>query len=499
MTVVTGERVETEPSEQSDSRTPPGIPWLRVGASPAGSSRAARIDLGDPHGVAFTLDPLEPEPGFPVATHASLLSDVWCAAGRLPASAHDVLTLALLRTYDACGWDTAIGQPTAEATVPVIREVAEAVDDATEELRCGNEARGFVRVRLGELAGNGSGMFFAGGHRIDASALTCGDVEVVTGTLDRTGRALVAGTLLLRLAEHACLSPVSGVSPRHVLAIQDGESLLGSALDGLIADAAAHGEIVLLSGLVPSPDAESTADARGVLDVDRTGRLTMLSERRSAVCGRACLETGPCTRYQIRAATRLARGPEGEPLREWADALVLAFVTGRPLPAAPERVRRQWAMMRARLRECALATAVDQAVTEHTAASRGLYRPARLAAVAGRIAVALIEDGPAPSRAGQCWVPPVLRWVHEAVRVGWTGAAADGGGVTIGPGSGADLVDADDMAPPLDFAIDGLADWPGIRAGQRLALLLRHPLSAELPHNKEIVARTLGGGTGASG
>ena len=39
-------------------------------------------------------------------------------------------------------------------------------------------------------------------------------------------------------------------------------------------------------------------------------------------------------------------------------------------------------------------------------------------------------------------------------------------------------------APPLDFDLPGLADWPGARVGHRLRALRRHSLSMELPGNR---------------
>ena len=470
---------EHAPPGQALSLLLAGVPWLRVGAS-SETEGATRIDLGDPRGVALTLDPLEPEAGFPVATHASLLSDMWCAAGQLPGSARDLMTLGLLRAYEACGWDIDIGGPLSGATVPTIHQVAEATEAAAEELRCDDTTsmlvRGFMRVRLGELCGHGSGMFFTGGHRLDVAALTSGNVEVITDALDHTGRALVAGTLLLRLTERARLRPApADASPRHVLAIDDGQTLLGGALDGLIADAASYGEVVLMSAWTPPLET-------------RTVQLDLIAKRRSTACGRVCRAHGPCTRHQIRVGTRLA---DSELLRAWAEALVVAFVAGRMLPAVPVRVLAQWAACEPRLRECALATIVDEVIATRAPVLREVYQPSRLATVVAGTATALLEGGSVPQRAGQCWVPPVLRWVHEAARVGWTDLAE--------AEHDNERPDADEMAPPLDFAIGGLADWPGIRARQRLALLLRHPLSAELPHNRRIAARILGGGTGASG
>jgi hypothetical protein len=55
-----------------------------------------------------------------------------------------------------------------------------------------------------------------------------------------------------------------------------------------------------------------------------------------------------------------------------------------------------------------------------------------------------------------------LRWLHEADRL-----------TTLGR-SGLRL---DDIAPPLDFGLAGLPDWPGIRVRERLSGLRRHPWS----------------------
>ncbi len=39
-------------------------------------------------------------------------------------------------------------------------------------------------------------------------------------------------------------------------------------------------------------------------------------------------------------------------------------------------------------------------------------------------------------------------------------------------------------APPLEFPLAGLADRPGVRIGQRVSGLRRHPLSMELARNR---------------
>jgi hypothetical protein len=97
-------------------------------------------------------------------------------------------------------------------------------------------------------------------------------------------------------------------------------------------------------------------------------------------------------------------------------------------------------------------------------------------------AARLLAGQPAPATAGQVWVIPQLRWAHEAARVGW----------------GPDGLSSEDLAPPLDFALAGLPDWPGIRAGQRLRLLLllHHRVALTEPVNRSLAAIALFGADG---
>jgi hypothetical protein len=62
-----------------------------------------------------------------------------------------------------------------------------------------------------------------------------------------------------------------------------------------------------------------------------------------------------------------------------------------------------------------------------------------------------------------------VRWLHELDRLC---PAADG------------APDPGRCAPPVDFDLPGLADWPGARVGHRLRALRRHPLSMDLAGNR---------------
>jgi hypothetical protein len=79
----------------------------------------------------------------------------------------------------------------------------------------------------------------------------------------------------------------------------------------------------------------------------------------------------PCTREEIGAASTLAEtpdNPEAAWLRLWIKVLVLAFLTGRPLPVPPPELSATVATRQVRVRECVLA-----ALAERTAPRR---RPA---------------------------------------------------------------------------------------------------------------------------
>ena len=193
--------------------------------------------------------------------------------------------------------------------------------------------------------------------------------------------------------------------------------------------------------------------------------------RRSAACGPACVSGRACSLLELRSADLLAAAPEDAWLRIWTEALVLAFLTNRALPVVPAALRNRWAELDQRLRECLLATAVDRSLRGRALAVRAFYDPQRLAAAVASTALKLLEGQPgAGAPAGRDWVIPQLQWLHEVERV----CPFDEG-----------QPDPFAPAPPLDYLLDGLADRPGLKIGQRVSGLRRHPLSMELPRNRQ--------------
>jgi hypothetical protein len=184
----------------------------------------------------------------------------------------------------------------------------------------------------------------------------------------------------------------------------------------------------------------------------------------------------------------LARDDGQAWLRLWVQTLVLAFLTGRPLPHVPVPLRSGWRALSPHRRECVLATVIDGAVTVRATALRQSYDPRFLTSVVRVVTTRMLDavDGglpltagtvrprsSTPFRAGHVWVIPQLRWLHEIERVNRAGP------------------DAGDIAPPLDFALAGLPDWPGIRVMDRLSGLRRHPLSMASERNRRLATIAL--------
>lgn len=184
---------------------------------------------------------------------------------------------------------------------------------------------------------------------------------------------------------------------------------------------------------------------------------------------------------QVRGPRRpqLTIGRDAAWLRTWTTVLGLAFLAGRPLPSPPPAV--QAAALYQPHRTDRLATSLaERFAADRGAALRGCYPPGALARALTSVGRRLLADSPVPPRAGQVWVIPQLRWAHEAARVGWESR----------------FTRPDDIAPPLDFAISGLPDWPGILAGHRLELLLRHPVALTIPANRALATTALYGAEG---
>jgi hypothetical protein len=539
-----------------------GIPWLAIepvkseyaamSGRIAGAGQVTMINPSDPAAVPLSVNPLEPEPGYPVQAHIDMVRALFLAAFEAREPFPQIISQALQRAYENCGWDpvTGAGRPGAPAppAIPTLAQLQRAALEVIEDVGYGRElqadVRGFVDVRLRSLRTGSAGRFFEGGHPADiADLLRRHVVLAIEDVANDEDKAFLIGTLIIKLVEHLRLrarsAPVEGLA--HVIVIEEAHRLLRASREGasahavelfasLLAEIRAYGEGIVVVEQIPAkllPDVvKNTAlkvlhrlpahDDRQVvgaamnLDEDQSRQVVSLRPgvaavfadgmdrplrirvpfggakerlqrsadrsipirgRRSAACGPVCVSGRACNLVELRAADLLSGSPEDAWLRIWTEALVLAFLTNRPLPVVPAYLRTRWAELDQRLRECLLATAIDRSLRGRSLAVRAFYDPQRLAAAAAATALRLLDGGSgAGAPVGADWVIPQLQWLHEVERV----CPLDDG-----------QPDPFAEAPPLDYPLDGLADRPGLRVGQRVSGLRRHPLSMELARNRQ--------------
>jgi len=547
-------------------------------AASTGSRKAVSIiNPADPESIPLSVNPLAPEPGYPVQAHIDMVRALFLAAFDAPEPFPQIMSQALQRSYEECGWDPLTGAGRADAdvapAVPTLARLQAAALAVIDEVGYGPELqadmRGFVDVRLRSLRTGSAGRFFEGGHPADIAGLL--DRNVVLALEDVANdedKAFVMGTLIVRIIEHLRLrsktAPTEGL--RHVIVLEEAHRLLRAGrtgasahavelFAGLLAEIRAYGEGVVIAEQIPAklvPDAIKNtalkvlhrlpaADDRQLvgatmnLDADQSRQVVSfppgeaavftdgmdrpmrvrvpfggdreraaliaesaqavppagafgrdgtvggvrlkadgppLAGRRSAACGQACTGARPCTLVEIRAADLVARSPHDAWLRVWSEVYVLAHLVNRPRPRVPVPLRQRWASLDARLRECALATAIDGAVLGRGQALRESYDLVRLSAACAESATAMLDGGKgAGTRPGPAWVIPQLRWLHELERVCPHDASPP---------------DPFEVAPPLDYALRDLADRVDVKIGQRISGLRRHPLSMEVTRNRLI-------------
>ncbi|HUA42310.1 MAG TPA: ATP-binding protein [Streptosporangiaceae bacterium] len=553
--------------------TSAGVGWLAIepvkseyaamaGKDGPGSGEVTLINPADPESVPLSVNPLAPEPGYPVQAHIDMVRALFLAAFDAREPFPQIMSQALQRAYEECGWDPLTGAGRADLNVPpavpTLARLQAAALAVIEDVGYGRELqadmRGFVDVRLRSLRTGSAGRFFEGGHPADIAALLNRNVVLsLDDVANDEDKAFVIGTLIIRIVEHLRLrsktAPADGL--RHVVVLEEAHRLLRAGRDGasahavelfagLLAEIRAYGEGVIIAEQIPAklvPDAVKNtalkvlhrlpaADDRqlvgatmnldddqsrqvvslppgeaavftdgmdrpmrvrvpfragaagagaavaGPREVAATAILPPLTGRRSAACGRACTGERPCTLVEIRAADLVARSPQDAWLRVWSEVYVLAHLVNRPRPRVPVPLRERWAGLDRRLRECALATAIDQAVLSRGQALRECFDPAELAAACAASATGMLDGGKgAGTMPGTTWVIPQLRWLHEIER------ACPFDGPEPDPFA---------TAPPLDYALPDLADRADVKIGQRVSGLRRHPLSMEVTHNRLI-------------
>ncbi len=251
------------------------------GGGTSGEARSVTfINPADPEAVPVSVNPLAPEPGFPVQGHMDMLRALFLAAFDAHEPFPQIMSQALERVYTECGWDPLTGAGRADLDVPPSAPTLAGLQAAAlaviEDVGYGPELqadmRGFVDVRLRSLRTGAAGRFFEGGHPADVGELLRRNVvlalEDVAGDEDK---AFVIGTLIIRITEHLRLraktDPAAGL--RHVIVIEEAHRLLRAGRDGasghavelfagLLAEIRAYGEGIIVAEQIPAklvPDA----------------------------------------------------------------------------------------------------------------------------------------------------------------------------------------------------------------------------------------------------
>ncbi|MEW2443734.1 ATP-binding protein [Micromonospora marina] len=288
------------------------VPWLVIepakaeyramAARPGGPPTVVVLRPGDPGSCAAGLNPLEPEPGFPLQTHLDLVKALFVASFDAQEPFPQIVTAALVQAYEELGWDLAAGElswPNRPPVYPRLSDLSRTALQVVERVGYGREVadnvRGFVRVRLASLRLGATGRFLEGGHPLDVGRLLHHRVVLeIEDVGDDADKAFLMGVVLIRLVERLRVTaPPVGGEPglRHVTVVEEAHRLLrrqhsgGAAahaielLAALLAEIRAYGEGVIIAEQIPTKLA---------VDVVRNTAVKILhrlpsSEDRSAV------------------------------------------------------------------------------------------------------------------------------------------------------------------------------------------------------------------------
>jgi len=261
------------------------LPWLAI--EPAKSEYAAMagrvegiaqvtvINPTDPQAIPLSVNPLAPEPGYPVQAHIDMVRALFQAAFDAEEPFPQVMSQALQRVYEANGWDvvTGGGVPGAYAVpaVPTLAQLQRTAIEVVEDVGYGKElqadVRGFVDVRLRSLRIGSAGRFFEGGHPADISELLRRNVVLaIEDVANDEDKAFLMGTLIIRIVEHLRLRArrEKAAGLRHVIVIEEAHRLLRNRgqerssshavelFAGMLAEIRAYGEGIVVAEQIPT-------------------------------------------------------------------------------------------------------------------------------------------------------------------------------------------------------------------------------------------------------
>lgn len=259
-----------------------GIPWLVIEPAKSEYARmAGRIGgehvivlrPGDPDEVPAGLNPLQPEPGFPLQTHIDLVRELFLAAFEAHEPFPQVLAHALTRCYSELGWDLVLSEsriPGVTPKYPSLADLQRVAHAVVSDIGYGKEitdnVRGFIDIRIGSLRLGTPGRFFEGPYQIDISALLRHNVVLeIEDVGNDQDKAFFIGTVLIRLYEHLRVNRnEAGTCLRHITVIEEAHRLLkrvesGSPaahavelFTGMLAETRAYGEGIVVAEQIPA-------------------------------------------------------------------------------------------------------------------------------------------------------------------------------------------------------------------------------------------------------
>jgi uncharacterized protein len=276
-----------------------GLPWLVIepvkseypamagrlagtaGPGPGESVAVTVINPADPAAIPFSVNPLAPEPGYPVQAHIDMVRALFLAAFDADEPFPQIMSQALQRVYEECGWDVVTGGrvpgAAAEPVIPTLARLQRAALAVIKEVGYGAQlqadVRGFVDVRLRSLRTGSAGRFFEGGHPGDVAALLGRNVVLaIEDVANDEDKAFLMGTLIIRIVEHLRLRAKEGRREelRHVIVIEEAHRLLRAGREGrasahavelfasMLAEIRAYGVGLVIAEQIPAkllPDA----------------------------------------------------------------------------------------------------------------------------------------------------------------------------------------------------------------------------------------------------
>ncbi|WP_432145971.1 ATP-binding protein [Streptomyces sp. bgisy084] len=261
------------------------VPWLVIEPAKAEYANMAGrltdraevtvIRPGAPDDVPAGLNPLEPEPGFPLQTHLDLVRALFLAAFEATDPFPQVLSQALTRCYQERGWNLALGTRRGVPSAPrypgladVQRAALEVVDNVGYGKDVADNVRGFIDVRLGSLRMGTPGWFFEAHHPIDMGSLLDRNVVLEIEDIGNDqDKAFFIGAVLIRIYEYLRVhrtDTTGGGGLRHVTVIEEAHRLLRNVPPGspaahavelfasLLAEIRAYGEGIVVAEQIPS-------------------------------------------------------------------------------------------------------------------------------------------------------------------------------------------------------------------------------------------------------